>query len=242
MQKFTLFTIIVAVIVLSVTAELITHNYLEELYPKVASTNLLGNLDDLDGTNGDNSSTEFDQNEDNPDQPPATSENTSEETTVEADTDTENSPAIDLKLSDKIVSLLPSIDISNLKYVAKNYGGQLFDVIATDVNPDTVAYAELVVASGGTNNVIGTAYEFELKDQREARRLYTDIKQKATAISEIDVNETNQFGQSSFYINHRAKVNEVFTVVTVTNFVYAFAYDKELHESFKPFFGLLSEN
>ncbi|MBP7819720.1 hypothetical protein KA036_02705, partial [Candidatus Gracilibacteria bacterium] len=46
MQKFTLFTIIFAVIVLSITAELVTQDYLAKLYPQNSAANLLATIDD----------------------------------------------------------------------------------------------------------------------------------------------------------------------------------------------------
>lgn len=231
MQKFTIFSIIFAVIVLSITAELVTQDYLSKLYPSSASANLLTNLDNLDNT------------------PPAAFDEIKEvepitdvkapvtETTPTPETTPVSDPSV--KVSQKVIDLLPSLDIANIKYQPVNFSGKVFDVIETDVNPDDVALGQLVLGEGESKNVLGAIYEFTLKNQQDARKLYTQIKTQAKTLTSIDVNETNQFGDNSFYLNHKAKINEVFVVTISGTSIFALAYSKQYHETFKPFMGLL---
>jgi len=235
MQKFTIFSIIFAVIVLSITAELVTQDYLSKLYPSSASANLLTNLDNLDST----PPASFDEIKDiEPitDTTPVTE--TVENIDLPVNDDTQIS-GVSVKVSQKVVDLLPSLDIPNIKYQPVNFSGKVFDVIETDVNPDDVALGQLVLGEGANKNVLGAVYEFTLKHQQDARKLYTQIKTQAKTITSIDVNETNQFGDNSFYLNHKAKINEVFVVTISGNSIFALAYSKQYHETFKPFMGLL---
>lgn len=239
MQKFTIFTIIFAVIVLSITAELVVQDYLSKLYPPSSAANLLRTLDDLEGSapvESTDSEQEFD-NSNEPDQPETDSEATEPEADIE---DTEPTVQGDFKISESIVNLLPTIDIDGLQYSPVNFDGSIFQVIKlipgpVEINPDEVALGQL----DATEGAVGAIYEIPLANKQEARKLYIEIKNQAKAISTLDVNETNQFGENSFYLNHQAKVSQVFVITVSKNKVYALGYSKEYHETFKPFLGLL---
>lgn len=237
MQKFTLFTIIFAVIVLSITAELVTQDYLAKLYPQNSAANILATIDDPN----------LDK-----DEPVAEKEVESEK---EAEADVVDAEDIDpiakiksaadriaqnFKPSEAIMALVPAIDLPGIKYEAINFNGKLFDLFdVNELDPDDVSLGTLSVVAGEQKTLIGAAYELPFPDKADARRFYTRIKSEAKAASDIDTNETNQFGENSFYINHQAKVAQVFLVTLKGDKVYAFAYKNEYHETMKPFLGLL---
>jgi len=249
MQKFTLFTIIFAVIVLSITAELVTQDYLAKLYPQSSAANLLATIDDPN----------LDKNE------PVTDKELEKQSETDEDVDGENENseesegdatenidpiakiksaadriAQNFKPSEAIMALVPAIDLPGIKYEAINFNGKLFDLFdVKELDPDDVSLGTLSVATGEQKVLIGAAYELPFSDKTDARRFYTRIKSEAKAASDIDTNETNQFGENSCYINHQAKVAQVFLVTLKGDKVYAFAYKNEYHETMKPFLGLL---
>jgi hypothetical protein len=248
MQKFTLFTIIFAVIVLSITAELVTQDYLAKLYPQNSAANLLATIDD---PNLDKDEPEVDKELE------AEADADAEEEKSEETESKENDPAENIdpiakiksaadriaqnfRPSEAIMALVPAIDLPGIKYEAINFNGKLFDLFdVKELDPDDVSLGTLSVAVGEQKTLIGAAYELPFPDKTDARRFYTRIKSEAKAASDIDTNETNQFGENSFYINHQAKVAQVFLVTLKGDKVYAFAYKNEYHETMKPFLGLL---
>lgn len=244
MQKFTLFTIIFAVIVLSITAELVTQDYLAKLYPQNSAANLLATIDDPNLNKADPVTDKELENE--ADSEKLTDSDSTESKKVE-DIDpiakiksAADRVAQNFKPSEAIMALVPAIDLPGIKYEAINFNGKLFDLFdVKELDPDDVSLGTLSVVSGEQKTLIGAAYELPFTDKTDARRFYTRIKAEAKAASDIDTNETNQFGENSFYINHQAKVAQVFLVTLKGDKIYAFAYKNEYHETMKPFLGLL---
>ncbi len=241
MQKFTVFTVIFAIVIISISAELLLKDYAQELYPS-SSASVLRTIDDLDELQVEEGGADIEENQSSESSDNDKDSDSEAETENEVDKpieigDNELPSASDLPNSERINDLLPTLDIPNLKFVPENFSGQIFDVLTVnDVDPDDVVYGRFL-QNGDTQ--IAAAYELELPSIQAARKLYIGLKDSAKQLSTADVNETNQFGESSFYINHQSKVNEVFVVSISENRVYAFVYVKALHETFKPFFGLL---
>lgn len=241
--------------VLSMTAELVVQDYLKKLWPPSVSADLLKQIDENAFSDSDISLED-----------PITESNLSDE---EIDSNTEepsnsdsNTPASNLGaslinapeaplsenlttdeeslISEQVLDLLPTIDYGTIKFQPANYSGKLFELLdTTPFNPDEVALGQLIRTDQGQNEAVGAIYELALPNQTEARKLYVQIKSQARDVAEIEVNETNQFGDNSFYLNHKAKVGQVFLVILGDNKIYALAYQKDLHEVMKPFLGLL---
>lgn len=83
-------------------------------------------------------------------------------------------------------------------------------------------------------------YELHALDEVMAAELYQLIKRKTIVYSDISINETNNYGDGSFYINHVRKPDEVFLTVRIKNKVYAFAYSKQFHENIIKLISLLT--
>lgn len=69
-------------------------------------------------------------------------------------------------------------------------------------------------------------YEFNLDDSDAADEIYTYLKTSLKEQLGVSVNETNQFGLSSFYINYQAPQTQAFLVVKTKGNVYALSYPK----------------
>ena len=62
-----------------------------------------------------------------------------------------------------------------------------------------------------------------------AHEIYSLIKDNGDALLEASMNETNDFGDGSFYLNFRENSSEAFLVVKKGGCVYALTYEKSFH-------------
>lgn len=69
-------------------------------------------------------------------------------------------------------------------------------------------------------------YEFNLNDEDAANEIYTYLRTALKDQLGVTVNETNQFGMGSFFVNHQVPRNNAFLVVKTRGNVYALSYPK----------------
>lgn len=248
MQKFTIFTIIFSVIVISITTELVIQDYLQKLYPP-ASTLQTNTLNDDFGVFYEDDTPVEPKTEE---QPVETEEEPAEQPSEEELKDrtervkeildrrrgVEEDPEEDkgINSSVRVRTLLPALSIEGVQLKNLNYPGKMFQIIETEsLDAAEIAYGVFQLESG----TIGSMYELRFRNELRAEEAYTLIKAQAASFEGIETNETDQFGESSFYINNIVKVNEVFVVFHQDNYIYAFAYKKDYHEVFKAFFAVL---
>lgn len=60
-------------------------------------------------------------------------------------------------------------------------------------------------------------------------KLYTELLARAKKASNNNINETNQFAKASFYMNDTSRINTAFLTVKFDNNIYGFSYPKEYH-------------
>jgi len=268
MQKFTIFTIIFSTIILTIVAELVLQDYLQKVYPPASSlqasvttqddfkffypdtekveepeedpeaNTILEILNETRENTEDNKDSEDieeteskdEVKEDDPginetDDP---GENTEEEPT-------KPHPSLSTETSVRVKTLLPALDIEGVKYTAGTPDTKIWDFVETEdlsIKTTILGYFEV-------EDIIGSFYELETKNPLISEAIYEELKTRFTASPEININETNDFGQASYLVNHNVKVNEVFLVIRRDNFVYCFGYQKQYHEMFKNFFAVL---
>lgn len=251
MQKFTIFTVIISTIVITVIAELVIQDYLQKLYnPGTAlQANTLGqtayvapfknNTQEASDSNLD----ELKQRLQDLAQKNTPDTNTdSDAVTDTAESELRPSSRQEILNNNAIIpferveSLLPALQIPDLKIDKQAYNKRLFQLIDTSSINFAAESFGLILSRQDT---IGSTYEFSLLTSVDAENAFDEIRILANSFPNIDTNQTNQFGDRSFYINHLVKVGEVFLVVQQENQIFAFAYKKEYHETFKTFFGVL---
>jgi hypothetical protein len=76
-------------------------------------------------------------------------------------------------------------------------------------------------------------YEFHADNSLLANEIYLLIKEKASSSIDTGINETNDFGEKSFYLNYKDKKDDAFLVVKISQSVYALQYEKNLHSFMK---------
>lgn len=88
-------------------------------------------------------------------------------------------------------------------------------------------------------SVVAEFNEFHAGSSILANEIYLLVKEKANSAIDTGINENNDFGEKSFYINYSDKKNSAFLVVKISESVYALRYEKALHSYIKTLLQLL---
>jgi hypothetical protein len=237
MQKFTIFTIILSTLIIAIVAELVIQDYVQKLNSEsLLQANTFGSSFVAPYNNAEESLepentalAELNKRL----QEIATNNSSASEITEDTTSPETIEPAIPFS---RIQTLLPALRIEGLELTSATYNQRLFQLIdTTPLDIPTVNYATLDTDS----DTVASVYEFTFRTSVDAENGFDEIRLLANSFPNIDTNQTNQFGDRSYYINHLVKVGEVFLVVRQENLVTAFAYKKEYHDIFKTFFGVL---
>jgi len=86
---------------------------------------------------------------------------------------------------------------------------------------------------------IGTMNEFHAQSKDLANEIYNYLKEKAGKLIGASTNETNSFGERSFYINFLEQKDNAFLVVKQGENVYALTYKKGEHSNIQTLLKLL---
>ena len=125
------------------------------------------------------------------------------------------------------------------KYVLRvaPYAGKLLDKIDFPaLNSVPVFESHLM-----KNDVVQMAsfYEFDASSAQATQEVYDLMKLKCAAEVGAILNETNSFGDASFYLNYYESPERVFVVFRKGLKIFAFTYVKELHGAVGKLIGLL---
>ncbi len=98
------------------------------------------------------------------------------------------------------------------------YVGDIKNVIKKKyiIRDDALLYAKVYVFSPDTGI--------------DTLAIYALLKGKCESSSNVTINETNQFGKSSFYMNDSLREDTAFLTVKYNSIVYAFSYPKVYHK------------
>jgi hypothetical protein len=86
---------------------------------------------------------------------------------------------------------------------------------------------------------LAKVYVFKVGLNSEVEETFQLIKLRSSAGIGIEVNESNEYGNSSFYMNDQNRPDTAFLTVRIGKFVYAFSYPKEYHAQIKNLIQLL---
>lgn len=107
------------------------------------------------------------------------------------------------------------------------FTGKMFDQFDLSVLADLDIVEKQVVRLYEGNEVqVLRAYEFNFADEQSAAEIYDFLKAKFKDSLGVTINQTNQFGLGSFYINFGEPREQAFLVVKTRNNVYALSYPK----------------
>ena len=123
------------------------------------------------------------------------------------------------------------------QFTEKHFNGKVFQLLdITKIPVEAIGFYDL--SQDGATVVSIT--EIALKDEIRALQLYTLLQNKTKTYIDLSLNETNGYGDRSFYINHAKKSDEAFLTVKIGKRIYAFAYTKFYHPQIKKLIQLLN--
>ncbi|MDP4007574.1 MAG: hypothetical protein Q8P68_00095 [Candidatus Peregrinibacteria bacterium] len=88
---------------------------------------------------------------------------------------------------------------------------------------------------------LGTIYALHFGSLKDAEQFYSDLKAEALEIDGADVRETNTFGDLSFYLNQEGKTKTAFSTARIGSDIYGFEYPHKSHQIFKDLSSALAE-
>lgn len=89
------------------------------------------------------------------------------------------------------------------------------------------------------DSLLGKIYTFSVGAFSDTYQVYEVLKSRAAEGLDIVVNENNEFGQGSFYMNDSRRSNVAFLTVRIGSLIYGFSYPKEYHAQIKNIVTLL---
>jgi len=69
--------------------------------------------------------------------------------------------------------------------------------------------------------------------------VYNVLKTRAAEGLDTEINETNDFGENSFYMNDSRRTNTAFLTIKMRGLIFGFSYPKEYHTQIKNLVSLL---
>ncbi len=224
MHKFTIFTILLSVIVIFVVAELVVNDYMgddfasEEITEEVVEEDeipaepiteeVVADVDpELRGDEAEVGETE---------------EVITEETTYEA------------VLTQEIFA---QTGVTEPVLTTSFYDGLVYGFWDTSEE-----FAELTVLKHKLfdgADYLGTVYEIQPNSAIDLFTTYETLRSVAEASETGEINENNAYGEASFYFNHDTKISMVFLVLRQNGVIYAFEYSPSYHSQMSSLIELL---
>lgn len=115
--------------------------------------------------------------------------------------------------------------------------GQLFKSIFIEDLYDVEVTKTLIRT---TDQLLAKVYVFKMGIAADINEVYNLLKLRASEGNTTEVNETNEFGLSSFYMNDSMRTGTAFLTVRIGGLIYAFSYPKDYHSQIKNLIQLLS--
>ncbi len=236
MSKFAVFTMILSISVITITADLLIHKYIAE----AGQTSVLGGAQNSpvldDGTTSD------------PFTPEVPKYNTSDKTQVDS-TETTTPPAtttLPTPPTTPVVKAPSKPVVTNEMVKQAGFTGTLQEKLFLGKLYQLLDISQFPVQSIGNyqlneNGVAAiTITEITLPDEIQALSLYSLLQNKTKTYIDLSLNQTNAYGDRSFYINHSKKKDEAFLTVKIKNRLYGFAYVKFYHPEVQKLLLLLA--
>lgn len=136
---------------------------------------------------------------------------------------------------------LNNITISNSGFINANvtkesYDNMLYKTINTadliGIKVDKYVIADDI-------NTFAKVYVMNFDGSTILDDTYNVIKLRASQLSDVQINETNEFGLGSFYMNDVRRSGVAFLTVKIGDEIYGFTYPKEYHPQVKNLISLL---
>jgi hypothetical protein len=215
MHKFTIFTILLSVIVVFVVAELVVNDYMgddfvaEEVTEEVVDPEMRGDEEEV--------------GEEAPDEEETPEEVSVEEISVE-EVIVEEEPSFEALLTDEV---LTSTTITEPVLTTAFYDGLVFGFWDTSEEFTELVVLKHKLFDGAT--YMGSIFEIQPGSAIDLFTAYETLRSVSEASDTGEINENNAYGDASFYFNHATKTNMVFLVVRLSDVIYSLEYSPTYH-------------
>jgi len=294
MRKFTVFTVILSIVVVAIVAKLVVQEYIPKIDEYVGDTGLTSVINsDQSSTDDTDSSTQklgFDLEKNA--KPAVVTPSTIKDPEAQPEAISRTQDTVTVKDSDiapKTEDLIP-INIDDTKIAPSTTVNTVTDITTPSVtNSDSKDFEDTSFVTFSTNGVIRdeqiksagfvgayledekdsgflykTVYTGDLKDVEVKKYVirtktsflakiymlkagpsttidsaYKVLKTRAAEGLDTEINETNDFGDSSFYMNDTRRANTAFLTVKMRGLIFGFSYPKEYHKQIANFISLL---
>lgn len=269
MNKFTIFTVVLAVVVVAVASQMVSDKYLPtlktstfdipEASEEVASPNKLGadiqyeepvKVEELSTDSGDGADGGADDGADLSDQIPFEGGEPADETVavkVAPKVTVDSADFEDPNFSFSAPKYTPNVYLSEEQVQSAGFkdatlekeesDGFLYKTVYVSDLFDVVM-EKVAVKSG--EELMARVYVFKVGPNSKADEVVNVLKLRADDLKGVEVNETNEFGDRSFYMNDSGRASTVFLTVKFGSMIYGFSYPKDYHSQIKNLIKLLS--
>ncbi len=214
--KFTWVTIFLSVFITVTVTEIVIHEYSLNKYTELTQVNSVSNDEIIKTEEVQN---DVPINESIPQEP-------IQETQINPD---QLAIPLENQISKVDETILTSAKIQDPIVKLRAFNGKIFNFIETTYNEKQVIEADIFDGE----KYLGVVYEISFATPIESETAYAKIKSKAKTLENTQVNESDAFGEKSFYANNQDKQNTVFVVTKVDTTIYAFQYPHLSHTTFK---------
>lgn len=116
------------------------------------------------------------------------------------------------------------------------FDGRLFKTILIDDLTDAEVTKTLIRTKDA---LLVKVYIFKIALNANVNEVYELLKLRSSQGLNIKINETNEFGLASFYMNDPTRSDTAFLTVRIAGFIYSFSYPKAYHSQVKNLMKLI---
>ncbi|MBU1151975.1 hypothetical protein KJ632_04080 [Patescibacteria group bacterium] len=245
MRKFTIFTVILTIVLVVAVLDVLSNDYLTK-YEKPTGGNEVVNLPegvDLAGAVQTNV-LGFDLGKENTVAEVQEQVVAVEEPAVEV---VENGVVVVDFENENFVSYSPNVYIREEQIKSAGFvdaylederaDGYLFKTIYIDDLYDVEVKKSVIRTETA---LVAKVYVFKIGPKSDVDEVYQVLRIRSSEGLDSEVNETNEYGDRSFYLNDLRRSSTAFLVSRIGDLVYAFSYPKEYHPQIKNLLGLIA--
>lgn len=227
MHKFTIFTILLSVVVVFIVADLVVSDYWGDDF--ASEEQLAQNEESSEVIPEEVVEPELRGDEEAP----------GEETPIDETPAAEETPIIEEVAFTTIVTqeLLLQAGFTDSQVTTELYSDLIYGFWEV-----TESFSEFVVLQHKLfqgAEYVGTIYEIQTPTEVDHFEAYEVLRERATTSTSGTINENNSYGDASFYFNHTTKTNTVFLTISKNQTVYALEYATSGHAKMRALIDLL---
>ncbi len=173
------------------------------------------------------------------------SENSSDGTTIPSPQTTISGDSSDFESSEFKPSILnvylnqdqlKSAGFTNTTLDTEAFDGFLYKTIYVQDLKDLKIFKNVIKSA---DSILCKVYIIDVGPMNAPNEVYETLKTRGSEGLDIEINETNSFGDGSFFMNDSRRQNVAFLTVRFGNLIYGFSYPKEYHPQVQNLIKLL---